>query len=121
MIKKEDFQETSPIDYPSALARIGNDTSFLSELLQLFIMDFEEKRDTLSSAIEGEDFKTIQEVGHSIKGASANLSLPFLQKASFEMESAGKERDIQRAREFFTVLGREFTKLKDFLSAGAGA
>ena len=119
-MKKEDFQETSPIDYPSALARIGNDTSFLSELLELYVMDFAEKQETLTSAIEHEDFKTIQEVGHSLKGASANLSLPYLQKASYELESAGRDRDLPKARKFLAALSQEFTKLKEHISDGAG-
>ncbi|MBN1222823.1 MAG: Hpt domain-containing protein [Candidatus Aminicenantes bacterium] len=119
-MNQNELQGNSPIDYPSALARIGNDASFLSELLDLFIMDFEAKYDQLSGAISDEDFSAIQDLGHSIKGASANLSLPFIQEASFAMESAGKDKDIQRAKESFIKLEKEFTNLKSFIASGAG-
>jgi len=119
-MNQNEFQENSPIDYPSALARIGNDASFLSELLELYIMDFEAKYEQLGGAIADENFSAMQELGHSLKGASANLSLPFLQKASYEMESAGKEEDIHKAKESFTELNKEFTNLKNFIASGAG-
>jgi len=112
-------QKNSPIDYPSALARIGDDASFLSELLELYTLDFEAKCQKLGSAIEAEDFPAIQELGHSLKGASANLSLPFLQRASYDMETAGRDKDIQKAQESLSELQKEFTNLKDFIASGA--
>lgn len=109
----------SPIDLPSALARIGDDESFLLELLDLFKMDFEAKIEGLQTAIDQEDFISIQELGHSLKGASANLSLPFLQKAALDMESAGRNKNLDRARGALGTLGQEFQNLQEFLSSMA--
>lgn len=119
MINNESFSENSPIDYPSALARIGNDESFLQELLDLYKMDFGTKIEGLQNAIEQEDFVSMQELGHSLKGSSANLSLPLLQKAALDMESAGRDRNIDKARGALTALGQEFQILQEFLSAKA--
>ena len=102
-----------PIDYPSALERIGNDESFLKELLELYVMDFEAKQDELNSAINGMNFTSIQEIGHSLKGSSANLSLTFLQKASYELEEAGKDGDIEKAKGALEELLRAFQSLKN--------
>lgn len=112
----EETQQNLPIDYPSALARIGNDESFLEELLELYLMDFEVKHEELKSAIEGMDFISIQGIGHSLKGSSANLSLTFLQKAALEMETAGKDRDIGKAKKAQDELFREFQNLKAHLA-----
>jgi HPt (histidine-containing phosphotransfer) domain-containing protein len=117
MIKNESSPENSPIDFPSALARIGDDESFLQELLELYKMDFEAKIEGLQNAIDQEDFVTIQELGHSLKGASANLSLPFLQKAAYDMESAGRDKNLHKARGALGDLGQEFQSLQEFLSA----
>jgi len=113
----EETQQNSPIDYPSALARIGNDESFLKELLELYLMDFEAKKEALKAAIEGMDFISIQEIGHSLKGSSANLSLNFLKNASYEMEVAGKDRDIDRAKKALEELLQQFQSLKTHLAS----
>jgi len=113
----EETQQNLPIDYPSALARIGNDESFLKELLELYLTDFEAKHTDLKTAIEVMDFTSIQELGHSLKGSSANLSLTFLQEASFEMELAGRDRDIDKAKKAHLALQQEFESLKTHLAA----
>ncbi len=112
----EETQQILPIDYPSAMERIGNDESFLKELLELYVMDFGDKQEKLKAALERMDFTSIQEIGHSLKGSSANLSLIFLQKASFEMEAAGKEEDIERAKMAQDELIKEFQNLKSHLA-----
>jgi HPt (histidine-containing phosphotransfer) domain-containing protein len=119
MINNESSPGNSPIDFPSALARIGNDESFLQELLEIYKMDFKAKIEGLQNAIDQEDFLSIQELGHSLKGASANLSLIFLQKAAFDMESAGRDKNIDKARGALGDLGEEFQNLQEFLSAKA--
>jgi len=68
------MEKNDPIDFASALERIGNDESFLKELIDLYIKTFESKREELSVALEEEDFKAIREIGHNLKGSSANLS-----------------------------------------------
>ncbi|MGD9345093.1 MAG: Hpt domain-containing protein [Candidatus Aminicenantes bacterium] len=116
MINNESSPGNSPIDLPSALARIGNDESFLHELLNLYKMDFEAKIEGLQKAIDLKNFVSIQELGHSLKGASANLSLPFLQKAALDMECAGRDKNLDKARGALITLGQEFQSLQEFLS-----
>ena len=109
------METNNPIDFASALERIGNDESFLKELIDLYIATFEAKREEVSAAIERRDFKAIREVGHSLKGSSANLSLIPLQELSCRMETAGREEDIPKAREILILLDQEFQRLKDFI------
>jgi HPt (histidine-containing phosphotransfer) domain-containing protein len=117
MINNESSPGNNPIDYSSALARIGNDESFLAELLDLYKMDFGAKIEGLQNAIDQEDFIAIQELGHSLKGSSANLSLPYLQQAALDIESAGRDRNLDKVRGALDTLGREFQNLQEFLAA----
>jgi HPt (histidine-containing phosphotransfer) domain-containing protein len=117
MINNESSPRNCPIDYPSALARIGNDESFLTELLDLYKMDFEAKIEGLQNAMDQKDFVSLQELGHSLKGSSANLSLPYLQEAALNLESAGRDRDLDKARGALSTLSQEFQNLQEFLSA----
>jgi HPt (histidine-containing phosphotransfer) domain-containing protein len=113
--KKETMGTKDPIDFASALERIGNDESFLKELLDLYILTFESKREELSVSLERKDFKALREVGHSLKGSSANLSLIPLQELAYRIETAGREEDIVAAGETLTLLDQEFKRLKEFI------
>ncbi len=114
--KKYPKKDIPPIDYPSVLERIGGDKSFLEELLNLYIEDFSEKYGQLQRAIEQKKFDLIHELGHSLKGSSANLSLTFLQETSLHLEMAGRERNVEKAKKALALLEQEFKRLKDFLS-----
>lgn len=105
----------TPIDYSTLLENTGGDESFIKEVMGIYKKDFSEKRLQLKKAIKEKNFNTIKELGHSLKGASANLYLPFLQKASFQMEIAGKEKDIDKAGEALNLLEQEFQILKNHL------
>lgn len=105
-----------PIDIPSALERIGGDKSFLFDLVHIYVEDFLEKYERLQEAVEKENFEAIRDLGHNLKGSSANLSLPYLQDVSYEIESSGMERNIVKAKENLILLEEEFHRLQEFLS-----
>ena len=109
-------KDIPPIDYPSVLERIEGDLSFLEELLNLYFEDFSEKYGQLQKAIEQKNYDLIRELGHSLRGSSANLSLTFLQETSAHMEKAGKERNVETAKKALALLEQEFERLKNFLS-----
>jgi HPt (histidine-containing phosphotransfer) domain-containing protein len=109
------IEGSQPIDFPSVLERIGGDTSFLKDLLELYFQEFSEKRGLLEEALARGDSTKLQEVGHSLKGASANLSLAPLQGLALAIETAGREKDLEKARQAIGALGTEFQKLKAFL------
>jgi len=104
-----------PIDYSEVLERIGGDRIFLEELLKIYVEDYEEKSRLIREALVSQDFGSVQKLGHSLKGSSANLSLVFLKKASLELELAGRDRNLELARCAFASLEEEFRKLRDYL------
>jgi HPt (histidine-containing phosphotransfer) domain-containing protein len=105
-----------PIDFCSVLNRIDGDTSFLKELLDIYLQEYVGKKQLLEEAIAREDFTQICELGHSFKGASANLSLTRLQKVAYSLETAGRERHLQSAQEAARDLEMEVQTLKAFLA-----
>jgi HPt (histidine-containing phosphotransfer) domain-containing protein len=106
-----------PIDYSEVLERIGGDELFLEELLKIYFEEFSGKIALLREAIEQGNFTLIQELGHGLKGASANLSLASLKKTCFALELSGREKNIEQARSAFLCLGREFQRLKNYLES----
>jgi len=104
-----------PINFSAVLERIGGDASFLQDLLNIYFQEFGEKQERLQEAVSRGDSTEIHEIGHSLKGSSANLSLAPLQKLALAIEMAGREKDLDKARRAIGALGDEFRRLKDFL------
>jgi len=109
------LDQLPPLDLGDALDRIGGDTAFLRELLNIYFKEYAEKKRLLQEAIARCDFVHVCELGHSIKGASANLSLSRLQRVALSLEAAGRERQIQLIQEAARSLETEIQTLKAYL------
>ena len=108
--------ENPPLNRAEALERVGDDESFLEELLTIYKEEFAEKSPALAEALANGDAKAVREIGHYLKGASANLSLPGLQAAAWNIEKSGAESKIEEAKAAYQVLLLEYERLKKFLS-----
>ena len=115
MSESTNLNKLRPIDFCDVLDRIGGDTAFLKELLNIYFQEYTEKKRLLEEAITQENFKKVYELGHSLKGASANLSLSRLQRVAFALETAGRERHLQLAHEAARSFDTEVQTLKAFL------
>ncbi len=115
MINSQNAKRDDPINYPEVLERIGGDREFLEELLKIYFLEFGEKRSQTEAALRGSDFVLLQEIGHSLKGASANLSLPSLRRDASALEAAGREKNIDKARQALVSLVVECRVLHDFV------
>ncbi len=115
MNSQSSAKPADPINYVEVLERIGGDVGFLEELLDIYFVEFQERRSQIEKAIAGEDFGIIQEIGHSLKGASANLSLPELRRVAASLEAAARDRNIEQARQAFVSLLNECGLLHDFV------
>jgi HPt (histidine-containing phosphotransfer) domain-containing protein len=111
----QDAKRDDPINYPEVLERIGGDKEFLVELLSIYFLEFGEKRPQIEAALRRADFNLLQEIGHSLKGASANLSLPSLRRDASALEAAGREKNVDKARQALVALVAECRALRDFL------
>lgn len=117
MVQKHARKKIIPIDFSDVLERIGGDRSFLDELLALYFDEFSSKKANLKKAITQGNFQAVGEIGHSLKGSSANLGLGPLQRASCAVELAGKAKNREKAEEAVSHLEKEFENLKHYLEA----
>jgi CheY-like chemotaxis protein len=118
--KEHSKKDILPIDYPALLKRLAGDESFLKELLGMYFEDFPKKYAELQKAVEEQNFDLIFKLGHSLKGSSANLSMPHLREASSQMETAGRDESIENAKKALITLEQEFKRLKDFFAEKKG-
>lgn len=112
--REGDMQRT-PIDVADALARVGDDRDFLKELMDIYIEDLTARVAGLREALAGGDLKAVERLGHTIKGSSANLSLPLLQDRASAIELAGRNGSAATAQANLQGLEKEFLRLRDHL------
>jgi HPt (histidine-containing phosphotransfer) domain-containing protein len=99
-----------------ALDRVGGEAEFLDELLALYDKEFRTRAARLKKALAAGNFESVREIGHGLKGTSANLSLPGLRDAALAVEMAGKAGSADSARKAMEALEREFRRYKESLA-----
>ena len=100
------------IDVPEFMDRVQEDKDLLKELLDIFVEDFDQKRVKLTEAVATKDFETIKSIGHSIKGASGNISAKFVRAVCIKLETRGMEKNDSGLEDLLKDLDREYDALK---------
>ena len=108
--------EDPPIDLDSALERAMGNKEFLDKMILGFIKSMPEQIESLRGQIEQEDGDALRKGAHSLKGASANLSMNGLSAAAFRLEQTGREGELAEADQALGELAREFGVLEEFLA-----
>ncbi len=116
MRKEQGMYQDSLINIDEAVERLGGDESFLYELLNDFISEYRNYMDELQKEIGERNFDKIYVIGHTVKGASALLSLGNIREFSYQLEKAGKSRDIDKIKVIFDELQSEYDNLVEYYS-----
>lgn len=115
MNKSDNSLDKNIFDIDNALERIGNDREFLKELINIFREEFYSRIEQLKQAVSKKKFEAIKEIGHCLKGASANMSFVSLQRLSQQLEISGKDKNLSQAADLIPLLEKEFRKLQQHL------
>ena len=81
------------VDVGEWQARTGAAREFLVELLPTYLLDTQTRLDRLAAVIAGGAGEEIARQAHSLKGASASLSLPEMQQLSTQLEEQAGRGD----------------------------
>jgi len=94
--KKEEKKEfaSEPIDMAQALKEFDNDEEFFNEVLKEFLHNVQNQLPIIRKAIGDNDFETIKDQSHSIKGGAANLLAMDLSFAAGKLEKAKENEDL---------------------------
>jgi HPt (histidine-containing phosphotransfer) domain-containing protein len=104
-------------DKESALDRVGGDLDLLIELAGIFIEDCPSIISRIEQAIQDEDAETLHRSAHTLKGAVGNFSAQATFEAAFELESKGRSKQLEGAREAVESLKHELARLQPALSS----
>jgi HPt (histidine-containing phosphotransfer) domain-containing protein len=98
-----------------ALARIEGDEELLNELFQLFLEELPGLVRGIRGALAQHDGKALQQAAHSLKGAAANLAADTVAGLAKQMESMGRDGNLDDASATYAALEAEVDRLKEAL------
>ncbi len=77
-------------DKEKGLKCVGGNLKLLIDMGELFEKQFATNIEKLQTAEAEEDFKTVSDIGHSMKGSGATLGFVKIAEIAFELEKEGK-------------------------------
>jgi two-component system sensor histidine kinase/response regulator len=84
----------SAINVDELMERVDGDRSLLAELAELFREDYPKQILLAQEALAINDAATVRRIGHSLKGALANLAAPNASGIAASVEAMGKSGDL---------------------------
>ena len=115
-VPDKETREDPPVDIDSALERAMGNKEFLDKMILGFIKSMPEQIESLRGQIEQEDGDALRKGAHSLKGASANLSMNGLSAAALQLEQMGRKRELAEADQALSELVTQFEVLEKFLA-----
>ncbi|MBP7734706.1 MAG: Hpt domain-containing protein [Spirochaetes bacterium] len=109
-MKAEDY-----INKKALSERLDGDFELFKELAQLFLSDSPKLVTAVQEAISSKNTEKIGKTSHTIKGAVANFSAEKAFNAALTLEKMGKNHDLEKVNEAFSVLNDEIENMRKAL------
>lgn len=112
---------TELFDKDVLLQRTMYDETFAREIVNLFLEDAPRQIAVLQEALTKGDAVLLQRQAHRLKGTAANVGAMTLHNAMLQIEAAGAESDLSRARELLSTIEVLYEKLQGILTSWSDA
>jgi HPt (histidine-containing phosphotransfer) domain-containing protein len=90
----------------------GEDTAFEYELLEMFLKDAEISIRELELALASRSIQTIEDIAHSLRGASANVGACALALAARQLEHIARSGHLTDAHHLLKQIHRQCTRIR---------
>ncbi len=104
------------IDWERLSQISDDDEEFQLELLNMLAADITEQIVIIKSAIEQQSSKDLQELGHYLKGATANVGIEAMASIAKRLEEAGRTEQFELAATCLVALTSQQNKLLAYLA-----
>ncbi len=105
---------------PLDLERLNNlsrgKVSFQQRLVETFVKNAQPGLEQMRHALQVNDFMTIEQQAHRIKGASANVGVRWMPDVAAQLERQAREKKLDGAQERLEALERQLEQVKVFLN-----
>ena len=99
------------IDLKDFLDRVQDDKDLMLELFDIFMEDYQQKRQELKEAVVKKDYEQIKSLAHSLKGASGNISAKAMRATFVRLEEIGKNNNLTGMDQLLNDLDRQYNDL----------
>lgn len=107
--------ENAPLDLQRLHKLSKGKISFQQRLVQTFVENAAPGLQQIRLALQSNDFGTIEQQAHRIKGASANVGVLVMPDAAAQLERQAREKTLEGANERLEALERHLEQVKAFL------
>jgi two-component system sensor histidine kinase/response regulator len=101
----DEVSEAEPVDWDRLYQVSGGDTEFEGVLSRLYLEEQQKAMETLSELAKSGDWAGVRRSAHGLKGAAANIGATGLSVLAGELESAAREREVERAVKSLRSIG----------------
>jgi CheY-like chemotaxis protein/HPt (histidine-containing phosphotransfer) domain-containing protein len=91
--------ESPPINYESALFRLGDDKPFLKQMLEEFMDHLPDRLREMNAALGADDLRQLNRLAHNLKGIALNFGADTLANLALSLEEACK-REVEADASF---------------------
>jgi PAS domain S-box-containing protein len=107
--------EETPLDLERLNAVSRGKVPFQQRLVQAFIENAQPGLEQMRQALQSNDFLTVEQQAHRIKGASANVGVRLMPDVAGQLEQQAREKTLEGAIERLEALERQLEQVKAFL------
>jgi PAS domain S-box-containing protein len=105
--------ELPVFDWAGMVSRMMDDEEFTKEMMAVFLKDTPQEIALLKECLTTGDISGVERQAHSVKGAAASTGGERLRAVAFEMEKAGKAKDLEGVKAQLVELETQFDVLKE--------
>jgi two-component system sensor histidine kinase/response regulator len=105
-----------PIDLASALSNVDEDTALLAEIVEVFLRDSPKQVAVLREAIDSRNAQRTERTAHGLKGALASLGAQAAHALAYELETLGRQTELDGAVAVLQQLEHELERITAFVT-----
>jgi PAS domain S-box-containing protein len=118
--REENVREEKPapklVDRDVLLARVGGDEELLREVVEMFLGDCPRLLADIRDAIVQGDATQLQRAAHTFKGCVSNFAAQTVAEAAWQLEEAGRQRNLAEAHAAYATLENLVRQLQQVLT-----
>jgi signal transduction histidine kinase/CheY-like chemotaxis protein/HPt (histidine-containing phosphotransfer) domain-containing protein len=94
------------------LGRLSGDQEICDEIVDVFVEDTRTQIAAMRDALQDEDAPGLRRLGHSLKGAAANVGAPALNGAGLQLEEAAEAGNLDATREVLAAIEVDYAAFR---------
>lgn len=111
------MEKKTGFDRVAALMQLEGDEELLEELAGLFLKGWRDRKAEIRGALDSGDVETFTRGAHTLKSAAGNLAAREAFTAALNLETAGRQGDLDAARAAWGPFESEINRLVSGLEA----